>query len=192
MIKRNSLILFLLLSIVGFSQVTDFTPQLHINTRSAKEVEKFDWYYKGQFSLLIDSIYDIEAFHNRERDNGNYYYSYGAKISTKYLSIEDFKDTEINKEFVSIKAYFPFKVFKFGYDYNYINKGNNHTAFTSLTWRFIHLECSFLQEIIKAKYNINPEINLLKTLYIGFKLEGIYIDKEYKWQSGITTKLKLN
>lgn len=193
-LKNSIIFLFFIAMCLGQTQaqtITSFAPSFHFNTRTAKETNPFDWYYKTKIAFQFDSLYDINAFHNRERDNGRHYYSYGAKFESKYAAIEDYKDTEIDKQFISVKAYFTTELFKFGYDYSFINLKQKHSAYIAFNWRFINSECSFLQEIIKFTYNISPEIKILNKLYIGFLSEGIFIEDKFKWSNGTTIKLKL-
>ena len=183
--NKITTIILIFISLNSFSQ-TEF--KLHLNSRNAKDTTLFDYYTKLSFNTLIDSTYTISGMINYERDNGINYHSYSGKLAIKYGNIEYYFDTEKNIEYISLDAFYPFtERLKIGYNLLHIDK-TNHTAYMELNWKWLSAEIAGFEKLYRLKVKLNPEIPITNALKLGLETSWVYIDKQTKWNTGLTIK----
>ncbi len=183
--KVTFLLLLVFTNIEIFSQ-TEI--KVHGNIRNAKDVSLFDYYGKLSANSTIDSFCVISAMANYERDNGVIYHSYSGAFEMKYGKTEYYKDTEKSIEYFSANIFYPITDwFRVGYDYMYTEK-HHHLINTSIKYKCLYFDLSFLEKTHKCKININPEVIVRGDFRIGFDLEVLYVLQEIKWHSGITVR----
>jgi len=179
------LLLLIFINIEIFSQTE---VKVHGNIRNAKDVSLFDYYEKLSVNSTIDSFYIVSAMINYERDNGVIYHSYSGAFEIKYGKIEYYKDTEKSIEYFSANIFYPITDwFRIGYDYMHTTE-QHHLISTSIKYKCLYFDLSFLDKIQKCKININPEVIIKGNFRIGFDLEVLYILQEIKWHSGLTMR----
>lgn len=169
------------------------TIKFHVNTRSAKfDTISFDYYFSIRSKTTIQKFL-IVLTASYERDNGINYFAHTEKISFNYGQIGNIYSEEKDMKLLYATIYYPIKdILKIGYDFsmNYI-KEYKHSIYLGIKWEFIDVEIAFFDKLYRIKYNIEPVIKKWKKVKLGIGIKGLYINKNFKWQNGLTLNYKI-
>jgi len=189
-------LILVLTTALAYSQDTSKTIEteirLNVNTRNAKIDTAFDYYIGIGSKIVVKGVITIDLKGSYERDNGTIYSSHSEKVSYKYGQVGYIYDTEKDVKLFYTSIYYPFlKIFKVGYDFS-IDQKINHSIYLGVKWQFIEIEITFLDEVRRIKYLINPVIKKWNRLSLNANIEGFYIKSKFKWQNGVMLNYKIS
>ena len=152
-----------------------------------------DYWIGGDIRINIDSTHVIKANYSTERDQGTQFEAYGLSTSNNYVTAAYLYDNEKDYDVFNFAVHYPVKNFKLGYDFqNDINKNKTtHSAYVSYSYKWAYTEITFFDKVNRLKIELNPEVKVDKSVFIGIKGTAYYITEIWKRNLGLTLKIKI-
>ena len=166
-------ILLLLIAASGYCADTTWTlnPYTSFNARKpATDTVPHDWFVEGGIELKSDTTWKEGGFvfeASKERDNGEDYYEYLARVGFMYGHVEAHEDSEHLIYTKSIAAYYPVSFLRFGSIATKSMDVVEWDLYIQAKTDWLYAEISFFEEIERDYIGLSPYYTL------EYKFEGI-------------------